>query len=157
MDEFTRRLVPDGLWEITAPLISGSAKRAQGGGIARIDDRQVFAAMMFVLTTGCSWRHLPPTFGVSHQTAHRRFIEWSEAALWAKLHRAVLGRLGATPGPSNRSSKGSHASGRLAAPAAQAMRAPRPPVRRVPRPRCSNHLLQETRQPRQAPSGQSGI
>jgi len=70
-------------------------KRSQGGGIPRADDRQVFAAIVFVLTTGCAWRHLPPTFGVSHQTAHRRFSEWSEAAVWARLHRAVLDRLGA--------------------------------------------------------------
>jgi transposase len=48
-----------------------------------------------VLTTGRAWRYLPPTFRVSHQTAHRRFIEWSGAGLWAKLHRAVLDRLGA--------------------------------------------------------------
>jgi transposase len=95
VDEFTRRLVPDGLWEITEPLIPTTPKRAQGGGIQRVGDRQVFAAIVFVLTTGCAWRHLPPTFGVSHQTAHRRFTEWSEAALWAKLHRAVLDRLGA--------------------------------------------------------------
>jgi transposase len=95
VDEFTRRLVPDGLWEITEPLIPATPKRAQGGGIQRVDDRQVFAAIVFVLTAGCAWRHLPPTFGVSHQTAHRRFTEWSEAALWAKLHRAVLDRLGA--------------------------------------------------------------
>jgi transposase len=55
----------------------------------------VFAAIVLVLTTGCAWRHLPPIFGVSHQTAHRRFTEWSEAGLWAKLHRAVLDHLGA--------------------------------------------------------------
>ncbi len=55
----------------------------------------MFAAIVFVLTTGYAWRHLPPVFGVSHQTAHRRFAEWSEAALWAKLHCAVLDRLGA--------------------------------------------------------------
>jgi transposase len=83
MDEFSRRLVPDGLWEIAGPLIPASPRRAQGGGIRRVDDRQVFAAIVFVLTTGCAWRHLPPVFGVSHQTAHRRFTEWSEAALGA--------------------------------------------------------------------------
>ncbi|MCC3761570.1 IS5 family transposase [Glycomyces sp. TRM65418] len=55
----------------------------------------MFAAIVFVLATGCAWWQLPPTFSVSHQTAHRRFTEWSEAALWAKLHRAVLDRLGA--------------------------------------------------------------
>ncbi|WP_408612789.1 IS5 family transposase [Glycomyces luteolus] len=95
MAAFAEEFVPDELWEITEQLIPVPLKRAQGGGIARVDDRQVFAAIVFVLTTGCAWRHLPPTFGVSHQTAHRRFTEWSEAALWAKLHRAVLDRLGA--------------------------------------------------------------
>ncbi len=38
---------------------------------------------------------MPSVFGVSHQTAHRRVAEWSEAAPWAKRHRAVLDRLGA--------------------------------------------------------------
>lgn len=92
---FVNRLVPNGFWVIAAPLIPPPAKRPQGGGIPRADDYQVFCAIVFVLTRGCSWRHLPPTFGVSYQTAHRRFTEWSEAALWAKLHRAVLDRLGA--------------------------------------------------------------
>lgn len=95
MDEFSRGFVPNGLWEIAASLIPASPKRAQGGGIRRVDDRQVFTAIVFVLTTGCAWWHLPPTFSVSHQTVHRRFTEWSEATLWAKLHRAVLDRLGA--------------------------------------------------------------
>jgi transposase len=96
VDEFAKRLVPDGLWEITEPLIPATPKRAQGGGIPRVGDRQVFAAIVFVLTTGCAWRHLPPTFGVSHQTAHRRFTECSRAGLWSKVHRAVLDRLGAS-------------------------------------------------------------
>lgn len=94
VDEFAKRLVPDGLWEIVEPLIPVAPKRVQGGGIARSDDRAVFCAIVFVLTSGCAWRRLPPTFSVSHQTAHRRFAEWSEAGLWAKLHRAVLDRLG---------------------------------------------------------------
>lgn len=87
--------MPDGLWEITEPLIPASPKRAQGGGIPRGDDRRTLAAIVSVLTTGCAWRHLPPVFGVSHQTAHRRFTEWSQGALRARLHRAVLDRLGA--------------------------------------------------------------
>jgi len=73
---------------------------------------------VFVLTTRCAWRHLPPVFGVPYQTAHRRFTEWSDAALWAKLHRAVLDRLGAAgeidwsraivDGASLRAKKGDH-------------------------------------------------
>ena len=59
------------------------------------DDRAVFTAIVFVLTSGCAWRHLPPSFGVSMPTAHHRFTAWTEAGLWPKLHRAVLDRIGA--------------------------------------------------------------
>jgi transposase len=57
--------------------------------------RAVLAAIVYVLTTGCAWRHVPPGFGVSTATAHRRFISWTEAGLWRRLHRAVLDELGA--------------------------------------------------------------
>ncbi|UJB40924.1 transposase [Streptomyces sp. A1-5] len=43
-----------------------------------------------MLTSGCAWRHLPPTFGTSPATAHRRFTVWTEAGLRRRLHRAVL-------------------------------------------------------------------
>ena len=95
MDErLAKRLVPDGLWEIVAPLVPPPKMRRQGGGRRRVGDRAVFTAIVFVLTTGCAWRHLPLTFGVSKATAHRRFEEWTKAGLWRRLHVAVLDRLG---------------------------------------------------------------
>ncbi|ADJ47434.1 transposase [Amycolatopsis mediterranei S699] len=54
----------------------------------------VFTAIVFVLTSGCAWRHLPPGFGVAVPTAHRRFTEWTEAGLWRQLHDEVLDELG---------------------------------------------------------------
>ena len=54
----------------------------------------MFTAIAYVLTTGCAWRHLPAEVGVSKATAHRRFVAWTEAGLWRRLHRAVLDRLG---------------------------------------------------------------
>lgn len=48
--------------------------------------------MVFVLTSGCAWRHLPPSFTVP--TAHRRFTDWTTAGLWPRLDRAVLDELG---------------------------------------------------------------
>lgn len=66
------RLVPDGLWETVAPLIPAAPRRRQGGGIARIEDRAAFTAIVFVLSTGCAWRHLPPGFGVSPAVARVR-------------------------------------------------------------------------------------
>jgi transposase len=55
----------------------------------------VFTPVVYVLTSGCAWRHLPPTFGTSSATAHRRFTVWTEVGLWRRLHRAVLDELGA--------------------------------------------------------------
>ncbi|MGV9718850.1 MULTISPECIES: IS5 family transposase [Mycobacteriales] len=94
VDELSIRLVPDALWEIAEPLIPAFAPRPQGGGSAPVDDRAVFTAIVFVLTSGCAWRHLPPSFGVSVPTAHRRFTAWVRAGVFEKLHREVLDRLG---------------------------------------------------------------
>ncbi|GGW57152.1 hypothetical protein GCM10010503_38110 [Streptomyces lucensis JCM 4490] len=32
--------------------------RPQGGGVANIDDEAVFAAIIYVLVSGCAWRAL---------------------------------------------------------------------------------------------------
>ncbi|WP_405983337.1 IS5 family transposase [Streptomyces sp. NBC_00872] len=93
--DLSQRLVPDGLWDLVAPLLPSFTLRRQGGGTSPLDERAVFTAVVYVLTSGCAWRHLPPTFGVSPATAHRRFTAWTKAGLWRRLHRAVLDELGA--------------------------------------------------------------
>ncbi|MFI1263169.1 MULTISPECIES: transposase [Streptomyces] len=55
-------------------------------------ERAVFTAVVYVLTAGCAWRHLPPTFGTFPATAHRRFTIWTEAGPLRRLHGAVLDR-----------------------------------------------------------------
>lgn len=89
------RLVPDGLWELFQRVVPAAPVRPQGGGRRRYGDREVLAAILFVATTGCTWRQLPPVCGPSGPTAHRRFTEWSRARVWGKLHRLVLDELGA--------------------------------------------------------------
>lgn len=69
------RLVPDGLWELFQRVVPPAPVRPQGGGRRQYGDRQVLAAIVFVATTGCTWRQLPPGFGPSGPTAHRRFTE----------------------------------------------------------------------------------
>lgn len=54
------RLVPDGLWELFQRVVPAAPVRPQGGGRRRHGDRQVLAAIVFVTTTGCTWRQLPP-------------------------------------------------------------------------------------------------
>lgn len=46
-------------------------------------------------TSGCTWRQTPEVFGPSCSRVYRRFTEWSQARVWAKLHRLVLDELGA--------------------------------------------------------------
>ncbi|MFX0574363.1 IS5 family transposase [Nocardia nepalensis] len=93
-DELSKRLVPDELWTLAEPLLPEFTPRPQGGGTAPTDERVVFTAVVFVVTSGCAWRMLPPSFGVTVPTAHRRFSVWTEAGLWRRLHRAVLDELG---------------------------------------------------------------
>jgi transposase len=93
--DLSKRLVPEELWELVAPLLPSFAARPQGGGTAPRDERAVFTAVAYILTSGCAWRYLPESFGVSPATAHRRFSVWTETGLWRRLHRAVLDELGA--------------------------------------------------------------
>nr|WP_258174754.1 transposase [Actinopolyspora mortivallis] len=65
------------------------------GGRRRAGDRAVLTAIVFVLTSGCSWRQLPPSFWVSVLTAHRRFQEWIQVGVWRRLYRAMLDEIGA--------------------------------------------------------------
>lgn len=90
----SQRLVPDELWALAAPLLPSFTSRPQGGGTAPVDERAVFTAVVYVLTSGCAWRYLPETFGVSPATAHRRFAAWTKDGLWWRLHQAVLDELG---------------------------------------------------------------
>jgi transposase len=93
-DQLSLRLVPDELWDLVQPHLPKFRSRTQGGGTAPLPDRQVFTAITYVLTSGCAWRDLPPSFGIPFQTAHRRFTQWTKAGVWPRLHRAVLDELG---------------------------------------------------------------
>ncbi|MFC9624010.1 transposase [Streptomyces sp. NPDC056930] len=88
-------MVPDELCSLVVPLLLSFTSRPQGGGTAPVDGRAVFTAVVYVLTSGCAWRHLPETFCVSPSTAHRRFSVWTKGGLWRRLHQAVLDELGA--------------------------------------------------------------
>lgn len=52
-------IVPEGLWEIPKPLLPPSRVRPQGGGTPDTPDETLFAAIIYVLVSGCAWRQLP--------------------------------------------------------------------------------------------------
>lgn len=54
-DELSKRLVPDELWTLAEPLLPEFTPRPQGGGTAPTDERVVFTAVVFVLTSGCAF------------------------------------------------------------------------------------------------------
>lgn len=81
-------------WALFQRVVPLAPVRPQGGGHRRRRDREVLAANIFVATSGCTWNRLPPSGGLSGVTAFRRFTEWTEARVWAKLHRLVLEELG---------------------------------------------------------------
>jgi transposase len=78
-----------------AALIPAHAVRPQGGGRQRVDDRAVFTAIVFVVMTGCPWRHVLSEFGVSAPTVHRRFQEWTRAGVWRRMQSVLAGADGA--------------------------------------------------------------
>ncbi|MEW2404109.1 transposase [Streptomyces sp. NPDC046862] len=49
-------IVPDGLWETAKLLIPPSKVRPQGGGTQDTPDETLFAAIIYVLVSGCAWR-----------------------------------------------------------------------------------------------------
>lgn len=95
MADLVERLVPDELWEPFRRMVPlTEVVRPQGGDRRRAGDRETLAAIIFVATSGCTWRQLPPVFGPCWQTAYRRFAQWSHDRVWAPLHRVVLDELG---------------------------------------------------------------
>jgi transposase len=89
IEQLSARLVPASLWAVVEPLIPAAKVRRQGGGRGRVCNRSVFTAIVFVLSSGCAWRHLPASFGVTVPTVHRRFQEWTDLGLWVRLRRAA--------------------------------------------------------------------
>src|SRR6476660_2136989 len=66
--------VSDELWERVRPLIPARAPHPKGGRPAA-SDRQMFAAIVYVLRTGIQWHALPREMGAS-STVYDRFRWW---------------------------------------------------------------------------------
>ncbi|MDT5175775.1 MAG: hypothetical protein QOG37_3026 [Mycobacterium sp.] len=49
--------------------------------------------MLYVLRTGCAWRHLPHDFTVSWSAAHKHFLRWCRTGTWAPILTTVRGEV----------------------------------------------------------------
>jgi putative transposase len=57
-------------------------------GIARVDDRRIVSAIVFVIKNGLRWRDAPPEYG-PHKTVYNRFIRWSRLGVFNKIFAAL--------------------------------------------------------------------
>ena len=62
-------------------------------GIARVDDRRIVSAIVFVIRNGLRWRDAPRDYG-PHKTIYNRFVRWSRLGVFNKIF-AALARKGA--------------------------------------------------------------
>jgi transposase len=87
-------LVSDAFWALVAPLLPEHPPRPKGGR-PPLDDRKALEGIVFVLRTGIPWASLPKAMGLgSGMTCWRRLRDWQAAGVWARLHQALLDRLG---------------------------------------------------------------
>ena len=96
MAQFKSWTVSNAFWAKVKPLIPSpqrqperSYRRKPGAGRKPIPARQVFAAIVYVLRTGCQWKALPREFG-SASAVHKHFQDWQKAGFFLKLWRAGL-------------------------------------------------------------------
>ena len=62
------------------------------GGRPQADSRSCFEGILWVLRTGARWKDLPESFP-SPATCWRRHKAWTEAGVWEKAWRRLLGKL----------------------------------------------------------------
>jgi len=84
--------IPDILWQQLEHLIPvRKSHHPLGCHNPRVPDRDAMNAILFVLRTGCQWNALNATGICSSSSAHRRFLEWTEAGVFEKAWRKALG------------------------------------------------------------------
>ena len=86
------RLVTDELWteiESLFPVHVPSEK----GGRPPVENRAVFACLLFLLKTGIGYRDLPTELGSSEKTVRRRLKAWTDAGLWEAISLRLLTKL----------------------------------------------------------------
>jgi len=75
----------DAEWALIAPMIP-PAKR--GGRKREVNLREVLNGLLYVLETGCPWRHLPKDFPPK-STVHGYFDLWAWDGTLERIHEAL--------------------------------------------------------------------
>jgi len=79
--------IPDDLWDKIRPLLGGEK---QPGTVGRppVPFRTCLDGILYVLRTGCQWKHAPREFG-SGSTLHRRLQEWARRGVFKRIWRLL--------------------------------------------------------------------
>lgn len=80
----------DELWTKMEPLLPPRKAHPLGCHNPRVPDRQAMEAILFVLRTGCQWNALNATRICTSSSAHRRFMEWTNAGVFETFWRQGL-------------------------------------------------------------------
>ena len=76
--------IPEKLWAQVESILPPRPKHPLGCHNPRVPDRDAMNGILFVLRTGCQWNALNGTGICSSSSAHRRFLEWTEAGVFEK-------------------------------------------------------------------------
>ena len=77
----------DGQWAQIEPLLPVRNPR-HGGRPLKYDRRLILDTILYVLRTGCAWRHVPHDLA-RWDAAYRWFTAWSADGTWARVHEAL--------------------------------------------------------------------
>ena len=77
----------DGEWAVIEPLLPVRDPR-HGGRPLKYDRRLILDTILYVLRTGCAWRHVPHDLA-PWDAAYRWFAAWSADGTWQRVHAAL--------------------------------------------------------------------
>ena len=75
-------------WQVIKPFIPVPARRPDGRGRPRVDDRSVLNGVLWIMRTGAAWQDLPGRYP-SPATCHRRFQSWCRTDVFEKILNAL--------------------------------------------------------------------
>jgi transposase len=80
----------DRQWAVIEPLLPARNPR-HGGRPLKYDRRLILDTILFVLRTGCAWRHVPHDLA-PWDAAYRWFAAWTADGTWRRVHEALRER-----------------------------------------------------------------
>lgn len=82
--------IPDDLWQVIAPLLP-KQKACGSRGRPALCYRRVLNGILYVLRTGCQWKHAPKEYG-SGSSLHRYFQSWTRLGVFEQAWAILLER-----------------------------------------------------------------